>query len=186
MSSSERPRRRDRRVSRRRALAVGGALGALGTAAACGFQPLYGEAETNGGGGIVSDQMAAIDVGVIADRSGQQLRSYLLERLNPSGRPASPTYRLEVTVMESQQGLATASDDTVTRSRLRVAADYTLTDLRQRVVVLDRSHITFASFNVQDDLFGNLVSVEGARDRSLRDISEQVRRDVALFLQRRP
>ena len=180
------------RIRRRRLIAGGAAaLGAAGLAG-CGFRPLYGEtAGGNGGdgggtGGRVADALATVQVGVIADRPGQLLRGYLLERLNPAGRPAAPAYRLRVELDESRQALATAADDTVTRSRLLVTADYSLTDLAEDTVVLERSHRAVTSFNIQDDLFGSRVSVESARDRSLVDISEQVRRDLALFFQRTP
>ncbi len=167
-------------ILRRRLLVAAGTAAAL---AGCGFQPLYGEVSE--GGRVVADDLAAVRVAVVADRPGQQLRNLLLERLNPGGRPAEPTHRLTVDLDESEGSLATVDDGTVTRARLVVTAKARLIELASSEVVLERRHRATASYNIQDDLFGSEVSVDSARERSLRDISEQIRRELALYFQTR-
>ena len=48
------------------------------------------------GGANASDQLAAIRIEPIADRSGQVLYNALRDGLNPLGRPSSPDYRLRI------------------------------------------------------------------------------------------
>ncbi|MCM0018613.1 MAG: hypothetical protein NBV67_01330, partial [Tagaea sp.] len=60
--------------------------------AGCGFEPLHRATAR----GSAADSLAAIRIDPIADRSGQILRNYLLDRLSPRGTPARPDYVLRV------------------------------------------------------------------------------------------
>lgn len=151
--------------------------------AACGFQPLYG---TTPSGGPMADELALVDVGVIADREGQQLRSFLMERLNPSGQAAEPLYRLVVDLDEDRASFAVQDDDTVTRFNLNVTASFLLLDKTTNDVLLERTSTTTASFNVLDDQFSTLASERNARENALEAISNDIRTQLALYFQRRP
>ena len=76
--------------TRRAALSLLATLGA--TLAGCNVRPLYGSSGASAGSPAVRDDLAAIDVQVIADRSGQILRGLLVQALSPDGRP--PNSRL--------------------------------------------------------------------------------------------
>ncbi|MCM0018644.1 MAG: hypothetical protein NBV67_01485, partial [Tagaea sp.] len=80
---------RARRPSRR---ALSAALAAAFVLAGCGFEPLHRTTAR----GSAADSLAAIRIDPIADRSGQILRNYLLDRLSPRGTPARPDYVLRV------------------------------------------------------------------------------------------
>jgi LPS-assembly lipoprotein len=88
MSSSE------RRASPGRLRAALVAAAALLSMGACGFEPLYGK---RADGTMVADELASVQVAVIADRSGQQLRNILLDRISRTGQPVDPRYQLAVT-----------------------------------------------------------------------------------------
>jgi len=165
-------------LSRRRALLAGlGLLLAAGPLAGCGFQPLYGDL---GGYGPVSQQLAAIDVGVIADREGQLMRTYLIERLNPNGRPVEPSYDLDVVLAETQRDLGVREDDTSTRGNLTIEAEFVLTDLAGDEIVYSDTARTITSYNILDDQFATLIAERDARDRAIRATAEQIRTLLSL------
>src|SRR3954452_15262253 len=107
-----------RAVCTRSLLIVAALLGS-----ACGFQPLYGEHAV---GANASDQLAAIRIEPIADRSGQVLYNALRDGLNPLGLPSSPDYRLHVKLDETVEDLALRSDETATRVNIILTASYVL------------------------------------------------------------
>ena len=47
----------------------------------CGFQPLYGRTENFD----IGSELASVEISVIEHRIGQQLRNFLLDRINPTG-----------------------------------------------------------------------------------------------------
>lgn len=169
----------DTSPARRRLLA---ALGAgLGLAAAgCGFRPLYGSAA----GGPVHEAFASIWVSVIPDRSGQLMRNFLIQRLNPDGRPADPAYELRVTLSESEQELAITQEDVAERNNLLVSARYSLRDTASDEVVFSDRRTTITSFTILRDEVATLSAEQDARERALRSLSEVIRLQLALYFQR--
>ncbi len=108
------------RISGRAAIRWIAVLAALAGTAACGFEPLYGRKDN----GSVVDDLAAVRIELIADRSGQILRNYLLDDLNPRGTPAQATYILSVRIFEPRTEVGLQRDDTVTRYAYGVSAQY--------------------------------------------------------------
>lgn len=148
--------------------------------AGCGYQPLYAETQS---GVAISEELAAVKVEIIPDRRGQILRNYLLQSLNPSGQPDSPDYSLRVNVSEVRQDLGIQDDATRTRSNLRVTATYTLNTVGgERVTSGTITSIT--SYNVLADEFATLSAERAARDRALRQLSEDIRTRLALHFAR--
>ena len=167
--------------ARRRLLA---ALGiGLGLAAGgCGFRPLYGTAA----GGPVHESFASIRIAVIPDRSGQIMRNFLIQRLNPDGRPAEPAYELQVALAEREQRLAITQEDVAERSNLFVTATYNLRDIAANAVVFSNSNTTITSFTILLDEVATLSAEQDARERALRSLSHQIRLELALHFQRGP
>src|SRR6266481_4469191 len=71
-------------------LAAGVPLMLLG----CGWEPLYGDIETE----PVSAELRAIKVDPISERIGQRLAIALRNSLNPTGEPTTPRYQLSTTL----------------------------------------------------------------------------------------
>ena len=108
--------------------------------AGCGFRPIYGSAANglNGDGGQESGQaggvkaaLAQVKIGLIPDRSGQQLRNHLLDLMNAGGEPSRPVYRLDISLTTEKTALATRSDASVSLSRLRTVLRYKLVAINQ-------------------------------------------------------
>lgn len=152
---------------------------ALGTAA-CGFQPLYGGKGPNS----VAARLEEVDIGMIPDRYGQQLRNLLIDRFYKDGRPGNPQYRLLTSLTASEQKLALQKDATAVRAQLVVNAPYQLVDTNTGRVVLSSSSRSFISYNVLEQQYAGLVTVENAYDRALLEISNDITTRVSMYLGR--
>lgn len=166
----------------RRCTGIGMLVCAAATAAACGFQPLYGK---SGGGDVTV--LSAIQVDQIPDRAGQKLRNLLLERLSPKGQTRQAIYTLKVKLTESKRELAIRKDETATRANLVITANFQLIDKRkaQRGTFTGVTSST-NSYNVLQSDFATLSAERDARDRALRTIAEEIRLRVAAALRGPP
>ena len=167
----------------RKSVAAGGAamLLALMVAgpAGCGFRPLYGETT-----GSSAETLAAIRIDLIADRSGQVMRNMLLERLTPTGPPSHPAYALSVALTESKRELALRKDETATRANLTITASFVLRALRDpQFGMFSGAATSTNSYNVLQSDYATLGSESDARERALRQLSEEIRIRIAAALQ---
>lgn len=149
---------------------------------ACGYQPIYGTAPGIAGE-TVAAELAQIRIAVIPNRTGQILRNYLIRSLNPDGRPDRPLYTLNVRVSEVEEDLGIRKDDTATRANLVVSANFRLVD-RDGQPVTSGTVQTITSYNLLLDQFATLSAERDARDRALRQISEDIRTRLALHFNR--
>ena len=147
---------------------------------ACGFQPLYGER----GVASASDQLAAIRIQPIADRSGQILHNALSDELNPLGPPGSPDYVLRVQLEEDTEEVALRTDETATRVNLTVTAIFALHRGDAKDALYKGVSRTTTSYNVLDSPYATLTSQEDARTLALESIAREIRSRVAVFLTR--
>lgn len=149
--------------------------------AACGFEPLYGRTER----GSPVDDLAAVQVDLIPNRSGQILRTYLRDGLNPNGVEVASRYRLRVVIHEPRQELALQRNDTVARYGYGVTAAFYLVDSDGRPVFAGSSSLS-TNYQVSDSQFATLSSLFDARDRSMQLISEDIRNQLAVYFRGRP
>ena len=177
MSSSD---QKPRFPARRRVIAGLAALILPPAIAGCGFRPLYGRHGTDSP--TVHEALSTVSVGIIPNREGQILRNALISRLNPSGRPRDPRYRLTVGLREDREGIGLTAIDTITRTNLILRADYTLTEISGDVAVA-RNHVTaIAGFEVLADEVANLSSEIDARRRALTQLADDIRTQLAITL----
>ncbi|MFM7347126.1 MAG: LPS assembly lipoprotein LptE [Tagaea sp.] len=147
---------------------------------ACGFEPLHRTTQS----GSAVDALATIRVDPIADRSGQVLRSYLLDRLTPRGTPAGTEHVLRVRLQEPRQTLALRRDDVISRVGYSATASFDLLDASGRRVFSGGSSFS-TDYEVTNSEFATLVSAQNARDRVLELVSDDIRNQLAAFLSRR-
>jgi LPS-assembly lipoprotein len=147
---------------------------------ACGFQPLYGERQ----GASATDELAAVHIDTISDRSGQILYNYLLDGMNPLGRPSSPDYNLKISLTEDSEGLALRSDETATRVNLTLTATFALIAAAAKDPAFKGVSRVTASYNILNSPYATLISQEDARTRALRDIARDIQNRLAVFLTR--
>ena len=156
-------------------LAVGAGL------AGCGFHPLY----KDDGGREASAELAAVHISTIPDRNGQILHNYLLDKINPQGRPADPRYVLDIKLVETKANLGIIKDSSSTLAQIANVATYTVRDLKTKAPLQSGRSRSVASYNIVQSDFATLASEKDARERSLRDIAEDITTKVAVFLSSR-
>jgi LPS-assembly lipoprotein len=154
-------------------------LGALVVLAGCGFEPLYAKRTGN-----AVAALGGVAVAPIADRTGQKLRNLLAVKLNPRGAPARPAYRLAVRLFESRQELGLRKDETATRANLTLRAVFSLRRASDGVQVYNSAASSTNSYNILQSEFATLSAANDARTRAVRDLSEEIKIRLALFLRK--
>jgi LPS-assembly lipoprotein len=148
---------------------------ALAATAGCGFRPLYGSSSASN-----AAELSSVQINIIKDRSGQILRNFLLDRLTPRGAPSNARYTLNVELIESKSDIAVRTDESATRSTLTIYADYKLTsNAGPEKGVHSGRVISVSSYNRLSSDYGTLASEQNARQRSLREIAEELRLRIA-------
>ncbi len=145
---------------------------------ACGFRPLYAE---RADAPATTQELAAIEIGRIRDRTGQLLRNELLDRMNPKNLAVRREYNLSVELSESRQNLAVRRDDTATLANLVLTAAYSLTrqDGEEVLAGIVRS---FNSYDISRSDFATIAAETDARARAARDLADDITIRVAVFL----
>ncbi|MEQ8370617.1 MAG: LPS assembly lipoprotein LptE [Alphaproteobacteria bacterium] len=165
---------RDPALTRRHVLAAAIAVPLL---AACGFQPLYGAR----GGVPVAQQMATIKISVIGDRAGQQLRNFLLDRINPRGEPPRPLYRLDVSFGVTEQALAIRKDETTTRSNLLLAARFRLYGSQGAEPLFEDTVSIAVSYDEVESEFASRAAALQALETGSQDVADEITTRLAAF-----
>ena len=147
--------------------------------AACGFRPLYAERAQE----LDEPSLAAVKVLPIKDRIGQLLELSLRESFNPRGVAVEPRYTLTVALTTTRVDLGLQRDATSTRARVDVYANFILADASSGKAVCNGRSQSTSAFNVLDDAYSAQVSEDDARARTVRDLSDDIRTRLALFLQ---
>ena len=157
------------------ALAPGGPA-----ATGCGIQPLYGGSGPNS----VAGKLEQVEIGSIPDRYGQQLRNLLIDRFYQDGRPGNPRYRLDTVLTATEQKLALQKDATAVRAQLLVNAPYRLIDTATGKVVFQSNARSYVSYNILEQQYAGLATVDNAYDRAILEISNDITSRVSMFLGR--
>jgi len=148
--------------------------------AGCGFQPLLGRQT----GASVTDNLAAIRVAPIPDRSGQLLRNALLDSLTPRGAAAvAAQYTLSIRLQEPRQTIALRRDDVISRSSYAAVATFDLVDRQGRKIATGTSTFT-TDYEITVSEYATRASLEDARSRVLVLIADDIRNQLALALKR--
>jgi len=190
-------------LSRPRLRQAGFLLTACVLLAGCGFKPLYEKG--SGQEHYVTAEFSKIEIKVIEDRVGQQLRNLLLDRLTPLGPPEKPVYVLSITVQESTSSLGVQKSAIATRANLNLKASYWLDLVKSKSSGLSNNNNLIVNTEVEDentslidnlpsgdvrtissyDLssadFSNLVAVKNARANAAREIADGIKTRLAIY-----
>lgn len=148
--------------------------------AGCGFQPLLGRSS---GASSMSDELAAIRVAPIPDRSGQLLRNALLDSLTPRGAAVASQYVLTIRLQEPRQTIALRRDDVISRSSYSAVATFDLADRKGLKITAGMSTFT-TDYEITVSEYATRASLEDARSRVLSLIADDIRNQLALALKR--
>ena len=152
-------------------------IAAFTVCSACGFQPLHAPS-----GGAIPSVLAKIDVAPIPNRLGQVVRNHLLDRLTPRGSPNAAKYRIVVSLRLTKEALAIARDDSATRFNVSLEAAYDLLLISTGDSILRGEVRSVAAYNVVSSDYANVVAERDAELRAAREISEEVKTRLAVFL----
>jgi LPS-assembly lipoprotein len=169
--------------ARMRLLRIAALTLALGASASCGYQPLYGE--RGAAGESAAADLATVRIVPIAERGGQMLYNALLDRLNPAGRPGSPRFVLEVRLSEGSQSIGVRRDEIATRANLLQTARFELRDAQSDVVLFRGAAEATMSYNIVQQRYASLVAEGDARQRGVDLLADDIRLQIALYMNRR-
>jgi LPS-assembly lipoprotein len=154
------------------------ALGLLATA--CGFEPMYGE---NRGAAVRAD-LQSVRIALIANRAGQQLRRYMLDRINNGDEQTAARYQLEVGLLENKQLYGIQVDQSATYARLVLTGAFTLRDIKTQKPVLSGSTSVYSSYNIAADPFNSIVAENDARERAVHSLGDDLITRISLHLRK--
>ncbi len=148
----------------------------------CGFTPQYAATSEHV---AVSDMLETIDIALIPNESGVQLKNALMDRFYPNGPAPSFRYKLETNgITESRTDLDITIDEEATRRQIRVSTVITLRDLDTHDVILNRRVYALSSYNVLENQFTTRVAEQNARENAIADLARQIEQAVAIRLGR--
>jgi LPS-assembly lipoprotein len=163
--------------------------------AGCGFQPVYGPggernpvaAGVGGNEPRLRDELAAVRVGPMYERSGQLMRRALQRGFEGSQPGLQGRYELDVALIYSTEILGFRTDGLATRVRMIATANWVLSTLSVPREVVDRgSARTVDAFNLPDlQFFAADASREDMERRIVAELSDRVVLGVAVALRRR-
>ncbi len=152
--------------------------------AGCGFKPLYGESGVAGKGGVqASLQQVSIDP--IKSRTGQILRNFLIDRMNPAGQPGGAAeYSLAITISIQKQELGIRRDETATRANLIMTATYIVKERSSGASIFRAISRTVTSYNILDEEFATVIAERNARSRGAEQLADDITTRIALYFNR--
>ena len=147
----------------------------------CGFKPLYG----NQASSVSQAALAQVRLAPLRDRVGQLLHIQLSKGMRAQGNPRNPVWELGINLVTRTQDLGIRKDETATRANLTLDAGFKLRDIATgRVSFKGRSVITI-SYSILESRFSTISSRDNATRRATRELGENIKTRVALFLSQR-
>jgi LPS-assembly lipoprotein len=146
---------------------------------ACGFHPVYAPA-ASGADSAAATGLAEINVALIPERSGQELRLALQERFERSGVAVARRYDLTVTFGVGAEAIGIQPDTSNTYVRLIGSATYRLTAQDPtRSTLTSGIARSVEGFNVFDQQF---FAQDQETDAIIKRIAEAIADQIALQL----
>ncbi len=170
-------------ISRRALLPLG--LAAL--LPGCGFRPLY--APASGGRPSVAQQgLAAIDIGLIPDRSGQLLRQALQDRFERQGAGVAHHYDLAIAYSIAQEGIGIQPDTSTTYSRVSGTASWTLTaqDPPHKVLISGTASALDGYNFINNQFFAAELEYETIQRRLAANLADQIMLQLSRYFLKHP
>jgi LPS-assembly lipoprotein len=130
----------------------------------------------------MDSELAGVRIGPIKDRSGQQLRNALVQRLSPRGEAADYGYTLDVKLSENVNSLDFRRDSFATVANMAIAAQVRL--MGERAVLLNESVTTTVYFDFLGPRYASLATERDAEERALNQLADEIRNHVAAAIQR--
>lgn len=168
-------------MSWHKVIAAAGVAVIVLSATSCGFKPLYGDHASS----VSQASLAQVRLPPLRDRVGQLLHIRLSKGMHPRGKPRNPVWDLVIKLTTRTENLGIRKDETATRANLTLEARFELRQIATgRVSFKGRSVITI-SYNILESRFSTLASRTDATRRATRELADNIKTRVALFLSQR-
>jgi LPS-assembly lipoprotein len=163
-------------------------LGLLALAAmlpGCGFSPIYARSAP-GTAGPAEAGMAAINVGLIPERTGQELRQALQARLNRGSSGVAQRYDLVATYALVGEPIGIQQDASITRVRLIGSSVWTLTAQDPlRTTLASGNARVLDGYNIIDQqYFAADMESEEVERRMAEALADQIAVQLAIYFKR--
>lgn len=145
--------------------------------AGCGFHPLYAPS----GPRDWDPDLAAINVLRINDRPGQILALALRENLNPGGVSVTKRWDLQTGLRVTRSDLGIQRNATATTSEITVSASFQIIDQGGKTIY-SSSATAVGDFDLVNDAYATQVAADGARDRAIREVADDMTLRLAIFV----
>ncbi len=157
------------------ALAAAALVAAL---AGCGFRPLYGSHAS----AVSAEELAQVRIAPLKDRIGQLLHIRLSKSMHPRGKARKGVWLLAIELIETTQRLGIRKDETATRANLTLEAKFELRRMETNKAAFKGRSVITISYNILESRFGTVASRADAERRATRELGDNIKNRVALFL----
>lgn len=152
------------------------ALVSLVGLSACGFTPLYGEANMSA--------LSRIAVTTQDDRLGYRVREQLDDALGWDGSQ-QPLWRLQADLDQSRRSLGRRIDDTATRYELTVRGAWTLTPVGGGEPIAGVESVT-TTYAAADQPYAAIAAQQDGEERAAAELARLIRLDIMRALSAQP
>lgn len=148
---------------------------------ACGFKPLYGNNTQ------AIERNASILVLPVTDnakdyRFNQILHNDLRDRLNPTGMPTDPAYKLKVRITQVVGSIGGTIRSGATRKYVEIRASYDLIDARSDRNLYTTTALSRVRFDTYALNYDSTPALDQAKRNAFAQIADEITRSITLRL----
>jgi LPS-assembly lipoprotein len=149
--------------------------------AACGFEPIYARHDATMAPAVAG--LGDIAVGVLGERTGQELRQALQARFDRAGGGLAPRYDLTINYGLTSEGVGYQPDTSISRIRLVGTAAWTLTaqDAQRSTLASGTSRVVDGYDNLDNQLFAANMQDETVKKRIAGNLADQITLQLSIW-----
>jgi len=126
--------------------------------------------------------LATVDIGLIANRTGQLLRNELLTEMQPKGPAQQQPYLLTITLAEFLRDLAIKRNEVATRANLTLIASFVISRRSDGLRLHSGGARSVNAYNILTSDFATLSARENARKRGARQLALEIKERISVWL----
>ena len=143
----------------------------------CGFTPIHAKNTPSG-----NTRLSHVEIGPIAGRPGQIMKTELENSLDPESSGQVPFYRLETTVAIEYIPIIIETDGTVSRYRIDITVPLELREIQSNAVVYRSRVRRSVSYTVADSDYTSYISSSDAMERGIKEAAYDVVQRISAFM----
>lgn len=149
----------------------------LGTSVSCGFTPVYGKKSDN-----VLEKLSEINLSNVTGDDAHLLKNELQNFLNPKGQNNKAKYNLTVHVSRTMEAQDIQINTAVTRWRIKMKAQYKLTDVTKNKVIVSNWVLREGEFDKVTSEFATYVSEKEANKNIINELAQEIRLRISSYI----